>query len=249
MLISFQGNAKARMPSCTQLGSIANCFSSLLSFSLSIPILPPSLLLGLTLSPCLFDLPSLSTYSFLMESKMFSTLTSLRPWNKVKFPCHLMNDNSKFSCQVPKRSCFYTIPNHHPPSPTTSMSPGLKARVNLKRLHLPLDTLALCHCGCPWCSFTVVTAQPRRQNCSVMRLGPRPIQALLCQIAAGGCVRRCCQQRPLPQSPLSLSLPSPTAESRLLDTLPTLFPGQASPQAPLGFICPLDSLNPSWDMV
>ena len=102
---------------------------------------------------------------------MFSTLTSLRPWNKVKFPCHLMNDNSKLSCQVPNRSCFYIdlqITTHLVPQPVCPLVP--KARVNPGYCPPPLGHTALVTVDVRDAS-QVVTPQPWLQNCSVMWLG------------------------------------------------------------------------------
>ena len=60
--------------------------------------------------------------------------------------------------------------------------------------------------------------------------GPRPIHSFSIQIAGGGCVRRCCQQRPLPQSRF-LSLPVLQLSLDYWTHPLTPFPGQAAPQA------------------
>ena len=67
---------------------------------------------------------------------------------------------------------------------------------------------------------------------------PGPFILSLCQIAAGGCVRRCCQQRPLPQSPLSSHCPVLRLSLDCWTHSLTLFPGQASPQALLASSAP-----------
>lgn len=156
-----------QMPFTSNLDPLLTVFPSLFSFlfSLSSPILlPRSLLLGLTLSPCLFDLSSVPLILFLNRIQMLSTLTSLRPWNKVKFPCHLMNDNSRLSCQVPKRSCFYIdlqITTHLVPQLVCPLVP--KARVNPALLSTSPGTYCPGHCGCAWCltsgHSSVITAK------------------------------------------------------------------------------------------
>ena len=111
------------------------------------------------------------------------------------------------------------------------MSPGPQSQSQPWLLSTSPGKYCPGHCGCPWCltsgHSSTMTAE---LQCDVVGL-PGPFTLSLCQIAAGGHVRRCCQQRPLPQSPLSSHCPVLRLSLDYWTHSLTLFPGQASPQA------------------
>lgn len=155
-----------------------------------------------------------------------------------------MNDNSRLSCQVPKRSCFYIdlpITTHLVPQLVCPLVP--KARVNPAYSPPPLGHTALVTVDV--CDASqVVTPQSSLQNCNVMWLGPQAHSFFLYSNS-----RRWMCQKMLPaKTPAPIPFPltaSPTAESRLLDTSPDPVPRTSRPSGLPGFICHLDSLNPS----
>lgn len=142
-----------------------------------------------------------------------------------------MNDNSRLSCQVPKRSCFYIdlqITTHLVPQPVRPLVP--KARVNPGYSPPPLGHSALVTVDVRDAS-QVVTPQASLQNCNVMWLGPQAHSFFLYSNS-----RRWLCQKMLPAKtpapiPCFLSLPVLRLSLDYWTHSLTLFPGQASPQA------------------